>query len=101
MVPRQVEFNSRSFPDLAVNLDVAARLLDEAVDLRKSKARALPDVLSGEKRIKSLCSDLRSHADASISDGKQDVLTGQHFRLCRGIDFVEMDVGRLNGQLAA
>ena len=57
--PRQVDLDRRAVADLAVDLHVAAGLLDEAVDLREPEAGAVADVLGGEERLERLRSDLR------------------------------------------
>ena len=48
---RQVDLDRRALPDLAVDLHVAAGLLDEAEDLAEAQAGALADLLGGEERI--------------------------------------------------
>jgi hypothetical protein len=51
MVTWQIDFDGRAFALLTVNLDMTARLLDEAVDLGEAKARALSDVFGRKERI--------------------------------------------------
>ena len=41
------------------------------------------------------------HADAGIGHGNHDVLTRQHLRLSRSIEFVEIDVCGLDRQLSS
>ena len=85
MRPRQIDFDGRAFANLAVDFDVAARLLDEAVDLRESEAGAVSDILGGKEGVEGLRHHVGRHADAVIGDREHDILAGQHLRLCRGI----------------
>ena len=49
--PRQVDLDRRAVAFLAVDLDVAARLLDEAEHHAEPEAGALADLLGGEEGI--------------------------------------------------
>ena len=62
---------------------MAARLLDEAVDLAKAEAGALPDVLGGEERLEGARQDLAAHAGAGVGDADHDVLAGHDLGLQR------------------
>ena len=92
MNARQIDLDRRAFADLAVDLHVAARLLDEAVDLRKPKPGAVPDVLGREERIEGFCLHVRRHSASVVGHGQHHILAGQHLGLGRGILFIEMDV---------
>src|SRR5436305_1025515 len=87
--PRQVNLDSGSFADLAVDLYVAARLLDEAIDLAEAEARTFAYVLGGEKRVKSPRLHLGRHSDAVIGHGELNVLARHHFRLAGRIGVIE------------
>ena len=52
--PRQINLDRRALAELAVDLDVAAGLLDEAIDLRQAKPGAVTDFLGGEERLEGL-----------------------------------------------
>jgi hypothetical protein len=53
---------------LALDVDLAARLLGEAVDLAEAQARALVDRLGGEERFEDLHQRLGRHAGAVVGD---------------------------------
>ena len=55
-------------PDLGVGEDVAARLLDDAVDGRQAKAGALADFLGGEERLEHLAEHVGRDAAAGVGD---------------------------------
>src|SRR6476660_6403325 len=74
--PRQVELHRRAHAGLAVELHVATRLLDEAVDLAEAEAGALADILGGVERLESARLDLARHATAGIGDRYHHVLAG-------------------------
>src|SRR6185437_1095815 len=101
MVSRQVYFDGRPFTHFAVNLHVPARLLDEAIYLREAETRALSDILGGIEGIERFCFDVRRHSDSRIGHCDYDVLARQHLRLSRRIEFIEMDIGCLDRQLAS
>jgi hypothetical protein len=54
VVARQEQADGRADALLALDLDVAARLLDEAIDHRQAKARALPQRLGRVEGIEDL-----------------------------------------------
>jgi hypothetical protein len=47
----QIDLHSRAVADLAVDFDVAARLLHETADLRQSESGAMTDVLGRVERL--------------------------------------------------
>ena len=61
-------------------LDVAARLLDEAVDHAQPEAGALAGRLGGEERLERALDHLRAHAGAGVADRDHDVLPGRDSR---------------------
>ena len=101
MDARQIELDRRAFADLAVDFHMPARLLDEAVDLRKPQARAVSDVLGREERIEGLGLHLRRHSAAGVRHGQHDILAGHHFGLRGGVFFIEMNIRGFDRQLAA
>src|ERR1700734_1690884 len=58
----QIDFEGRAFPDLAVDLHVAAGLLDKAIDLTEAEAGALAGLLGGKKRLESAIDNFSGHA---------------------------------------
>ena len=86
---------------LAVDFDVAARLLDETIDLAQAEAGALAGLFGGEERLEGARGDLLPHADALVGHRDQHVLTWAHLGVVRAIGFVEQDVAGLDGQAAA
>src|SRR6185437_4412936 len=98
MVSRQVYFDGRPFTHFAVNLHVPARLLDEAIYLREAETRAVSYILGSIERIERFRFDVRRHSDSGIGHCYYDVLTRQHLRLSRRIEFIKMDIGGLDRQ---
>ena len=99
MVTRQVDFDRRAFANLTVYLDMTARLLHEAIDLRKTEACSLSDVFGRKKRIEGFGFHLGRHADSVVSHREHDILPRQHLHPLRGIAFIEMHVRCLESQL--
>ena len=64
MRARKIKLDGRAFADLAIDLHMAARLLDEAIDLRKAQPGAVTDVLGCKKWIECLIPHLRRHPAA-------------------------------------
>ena len=98
---RQIELDRGAVADLAVDPDMPARLLDEAVDHAQPEARALADFLGGEERLEHLVLHLLGHAGAGVADGKHHIGAGPHVGIGLRVGFVEHDVARLQQQLAA
>src|SRR5262249_36513094 len=66
---RQVDLDGRAVTFLAVDLDVAARLLDQPVDHAEAETGALADLLGGEERLEHLVHDGGGNAAAGVADG--------------------------------
>src|SRR6185437_639081 len=98
---RQVEPDGRPAANLAVDLDVAVRLLDEAVDHAEAEPGALADLFGGEERLEHALQDLRRHADAGVADRQHHVFARHGSDIHRGIGFVELHVPGLDQQPAA
>ena len=64
---------------LAVDRDVAVRLLDEAVHHAQAKPGALADLLGGEERLEGARQHLRRHAVAVSVTAISDVVARRHF----------------------
>src|SRR5205085_4972107 len=59
---------------LAVDEDVAARLLYDAVHRRQAETRTLADALRGEEGLEDLAAHVRAHAGAGVLHLDEDVL---------------------------
>ena len=86
---------------LAVNFDVSADLLDEAIDLAQPEPGALPGVFGREERLEGAAGDIAGHADAVVGHRNFHVLTGPDLRIPRAINLIEKGVAGLDGQFAA
>ncbi len=75
-MPGQVDRERRSLARLAVDVDEAVVLLDDAVDRGQPEAGALADVLGGEERLEEVGQRLLVHAAAVVAHGQQHVLAG-------------------------
>ena len=64
----------------AVDGDVAAALLDDAVDRGQPEARAFACFFGSEERLEDAGEHVRTHATAGVTDGNADVFS----RLCFG-----------------
>ena len=76
LVARQVQPEGRALALGAVDPDMAARLLGEAVDHRQPEAGALADRLGREERLEDLRERVRRHADAGVADADDGVVAG-------------------------
>src|SRR6202035_4231563 len=65
-VSRQQNAERRAAAGFALAEDVAARLLDDAVDHGKPEAGSLADLLGGEKRLEDLVAHVSGDAVAGI-----------------------------------
>ena len=63
-------------PGLAVAEDVAAGLLDDAIDHRQAEAGAFPDFLGGEEGLENLGADLGGNAVAGVLNLDQHIVRG-------------------------
>src|SRR4030095_14440406 len=76
-VNRQMDLDGGPEPDLAVDADVTAGLLDETIHHAQPEARALADLLGGEERIERPRQYLRRHSGSGIADHQRDVSSGR------------------------
>ena len=88
-------------PGLAVEVDVAARLLDEAVDHAEAEPAADPRPLGGEEGLEGALEHLRRHAVAGVGDGEQDVGARPQTELECRIVRVDLRTRRLDDEPAA
>ena len=63
-------------PGFEIDVDVAAGLLDDAVDGGEAEPGPLPHLLGGEERLEDLLLHLRRHAGAGVGDFEEHVVAG-------------------------
>ena len=66
--------------------------IDEAVNLRKAKARGVPNVLRCKEGLKHPSKRLAVHAGSGVGHGQHDVMTGLHVGLIGRIGLVEQNI---------
>src|SRR6266516_5410711 len=64
---RQIDFDDRAFDGFAVDLDVAVRLLDEAIELAQAEAGSLTGHLGREERFKHTFQNILRHSRAGVA----------------------------------
>lgn len=70
---RQEETHACSLTGLGIELNMAAGLLDEAVDHAEAKPCSRTGAFRGKEGLESVTLDLFGHADARVRDGNQDI----------------------------
>ena len=98
---RQIDPECGSLAGLAVDPDVAAALLDDAVHRGQPQAGSLALLLGGEERLEDPRLRDSVHAEAGVADGEVDVRPGLHAHVAGRMLFVEIHVGCLDGELAS
>ena len=98
---RQENAHARSLPGLAVNLNVPARLLDEAVDHAQAEPGAGAGRLGGEERLERAPAHLFRHARSGVGDRDQDIMPGADIRIRLRIVGVEARVSDFDRQSSA
>src|SRR6266536_3843750 len=98
---RQIDFDDRAFAGFAVDLDVAVRLLDEAIDLAQAEASSLTVHLGREERFKHTFQNILRHSRAGVAHRNPHVLSGDKFVMMTAVVLVEEGVAGRNRQLAA
>src|SRR5215472_735075 len=97
---RQVDLENRPFSQFAVNPDVSAALLYDAIDRGEPESRTLPELLGGKKWIKNLRLRLTVHTAAGIRNANHYVGAGDGGRMLLLVGFIELSIGELDGQTA-
>ena len=87
--------------ELALDEDVAATLLDDAVNGGKSEASAFAFFLGGEERLEDAGLSFAVHALAGVADGDHDVGAVLDESIFRAVGVVEGDAGGANADFAA
>ena len=98
---RQVHLDRGAVAFLAVDLDVPARLLDEAEHHAQTKAGALADLLGGEEGIEHLFQVCGRDPGAGVAHGNHDIVADRDLAVHARVAFVEIDVVGLERELAA
>ena len=70
----QYHRDSGALAELAFDLNGAAGLMREAINLRQTQPRSLADRLGGEERIEHVAHDVGRNANAAICNGDADVV---------------------------
>ena len=88
-------------PILEIGENIAAGLLDDAIDGGKPEARALADFLGGEERLENPVDDAGRDALAIVAHLDQHVLGGCQQLLAEGRALLARDVARADDELSA
>ena len=88
-VPGQVDLEGRALARLAVDVDEAVVLLDDAVDRGQPQAGAFAHLLGGEKRLEDVVQGLLVHAAAVVAHRQQHILAGDKPGMVGAVGFVE------------
>jgi hypothetical protein len=83
------------------SLDIAARLLDEAIGHAEAEAGTDARRLGGEEGSEGALAHLPRHAGARIGDGDQHIAAGAHFRILLRVIGVEPRLRDFDHQPAA
>ncbi len=93
----QIEAEGGADADLAIDADMAARLLHEAEHHAEAEAGAVL-VLGRIERFEDPAPDLVRHAGAGVGDHDQRIVAGRYVGIGRGIVAVDLAVGGGDGQ---
>ena len=96
---RQVDLERRSLPELAVDPDVAAALLNDSEYGRQSQPRALALLFRGEEGLENALLGRFVHAGSGIADRQHHVWPRRDPEVLFGIAGIELDVLRLDGEV--
>src|SRR5579883_82452 len=97
---RQDERNLRATARRALDLDGAARLTREAIDLGQAKPRVLRRVARREERLEGARRDLARHAGTFIADRDGDILARHDIEAARRL-FAALDIAGGDGHRTA
>src|SRR5580693_768853 len=99
--PRQIDPEGRALPRFALNQDIAATLLDDAVHGRKSQSSTFSFLLGGEKWLEDAQLGFFVHALAGISYREHDVKTRVNVGVfAANVLMVQSGVGALNSDFS-
>jgi hypothetical protein len=99
-MPGQEHLEGCSQVRLAVDVDEAVVLRNDAVDRGQPKAGAFAHDLRGEERFEQMRERVLVHAAPVIGQGEQRVVAGATSHVTDAVDLVERAVSRLDGDCA-
>ena len=97
----QIHLERCPVPELAVNPDVPATLLDDAVHRREPQASTLAPFFGREERLEQTASGGFVDSGARVADGQHHVGSRANGDMALRVRLVERDIGRLDGQQTA
>ena len=97
--PGQIDFEGRSLPNFAINPDVAAALLDNAIDHGEAQTRALALLLGGKKGLENARSGFFIHASRYRSPPAARMVPAGPPGAC-GIFGIQFHITGFNGKFA-
>src|SRR5207248_7028985 len=92
----KVDLEHSPVPELAVDPDVPAALLDQTVNGRETETGALALLFRREERLEQALARRDVHAVPRVGDRKPHVSAGNHLRMPPYIGFVELNRRRLD-----
>ncbi len=98
---REINSEDGAAAELALNEDVAAALLDDAVDGGEPEAGTFAFFLGGEERLEDAGLGFAVHTLAGVADGNHDVGSVLDESIFRTVGLVEGDAGGANADFAA
>src|SRR2546426_1032055 len=98
LFPYTTLFRSGTDTRLAVQRDLAAALLDDAVDGREPEARPPPRSFGREERLERASLDLRRHPATGVGHREHHIAAGGTVRV---LELREVDIAGLDGEPAA
>src|SRR5215472_13330863 len=97
----KVNFERRASSQLAVDPDESAALLDHPVNGGQPQPCALALRLRGEKRLKNMRLRFQTHPRAGVGYAEEYIAALANDRMLFAVETVQLNVRRLNDQLAS
>src|ERR1700722_19611463 len=98
---RKIHAKGGADVELAVDMQEAAVLTNDAVNGSKAQARAFADILGGKKRFKDTIQCAGVHSRPGIGNSEHGIASGLGMRLSRELLLVEHNFPGFNEELAA
>src|SRR5579863_2151998 len=98
---RQIDFEGRAKPRLAVHPDVAAALFDDAIAGCQSETGAPRTTFGGKERFENMGHGFRAHAQAAVADSEHHVSPWFYADMLAGVCLVQVDVASFDHQPSA
>src|ERR1700722_673004 len=98
---RKIHAKGGADVELAVDMQEAAVLTNDAVNGSKAQARAFADILGGKKRFENTVKSASVHSCPGIGDREHGIASGPGMRLSRELLLVEHNFPGFNEELAA